>query len=48
MIRLLPRPGLLTSVVVVASITSGVAFGATAMAAALAVRKVARCMGRGA
>ena len=42
MIRLLPRPGLLTGVVVVMSITSGIAVGATAMAAALAARMVTR------
>ncbi len=42
MIRLLPRPALLTGVVVVASITSGVVFGAAAMTAALAARMVVR------
>lgn len=38
MIRLLPRPGLLTGVVVAASLTSGILFGAATVSAALALR----------
>lgn len=39
---LLPRPGLLSGVVVVVSVLNGLAFGAAATAAALAARKIAR------
>ncbi|MGI3777277.1 MAG: hypothetical protein ACRYGC_08290 [Janthinobacterium lividum] len=38
MIRLLPRPALLTSVVVAVSVAGGVAFGAATVVAALALR----------
>ncbi len=37
MIRLLPRPALLTSVVVAVSVASGLALGVTAVSAALAL-----------
>lgn len=42
MIRLLPCPGLLTGVVVATSLASGVAFGAAAVSAALALRMIVR------
>ncbi|MGI4976989.1 MAG: hypothetical protein ACRYG6_08615 [Janthinobacterium lividum] len=38
MIRLLPRPALLTSVVVAVSVAGGMAFGVATVAAALALR----------
>ncbi len=38
MFRLLSRPGLLTGLVVSASVVSGVAFGAAVVSSALAVR----------
>lgn len=41
MIRLLPRPALLTSFVVAVSVAGGVAFGAATVAAALALRAAA-------
>ncbi len=44
MFRLLPRPGLLSSVVVVVSVASGVAFGVVTVSAALAARMVVRRM----
>ncbi len=40
MIRLLPRPALLTSVVVALSVASGVTLGAAAVSAALALHLV--------
>ena len=46
MIRLLPRPGLLTGLVVSASVMSGVAFGAAAVSSALALRALMRRMAR--
>ena len=42
MIRILPKPGLLSSLVVAVSVASGIAFGAVAMSAALVVRSAAR------
>ncbi len=42
MIRILPRPGLFTGVVVAASVVSGVAFGAAAVSAALVLRSAMR------
>ncbi len=45
MIRLLPRPGLLTGLVVATSVVSGVMFGAAAVSAALVLR--AALNGRG-
>ena len=45
MIKLLPRPGLLTGLVVATSVVSGVMFGAAAVSAALALRAVVRGMG---
>ena len=44
MIRLIPRPGLLTGLVVAMSVVSGVAFGATTVSAALALRLATRRM----
>ena len=38
MINILPRPGLLTGVVVAASMAGGIAFGAAAVSAALVLR----------
>jgi hypothetical protein len=46
MIRLLPRPGLLTGLVVAASVAGGVAFGAGAATAALALRAAKIAMER--
>lgn len=46
MIRLFSRPGVLTSAVVAASVVSGVAFGAVAVTAALALRMAMRSMGK--
>ena len=42
MVRLLPKPGLLTGLVVAASVVNGILFGAAAMSAALVVRQAAR------
>ena len=46
MIRVLPKPGLLTGLVVAASVVGGVAFGAAAVSAALALRLAVRGMAR--
>ena len=45
MIRLLPRPGLLTGLVVATSVVSGVLFGAAAVSAALVLRAATRRAG---
>ncbi len=45
MIRLISRPGLLTSAVVAASVASGIAFGVTVVSAALALRFAMRKTG---
>lgn len=42
MLRLLPRPGLLTGIVVSASVAGGLLFGVAAVSSALAVRAVVR------
>ena len=47
MFRLLPRPGLLSGVVVAMSVAGGVAFGAATVSAALMVRMAARRIGGG-
>lgn len=46
MVRLLSRPGVLTSLVVAMSVVSGVAFGAAAMSAGLALHLARRRMSR--
>ena len=45
MIRLIPRPGLMSGIVVAVSVASGVAFGVTAVSAALMLRMAARRIG---
>lgn len=48
MIRLISRPGLLTSAVVAALVASGIAFGVTVVSVSLALRFATRKMrGRG-
>ncbi len=42
MLRLFPRPGLLTGVVVAAAVASGMMFGVVAASTALALREAAR------
>lgn len=45
MFRLFSRPGVLTSIVVVSSVASGVAFGVAVVATALVAREAVRMIG---